>query len=260
VDSGVARAVSVIAEGAPVAGGPPVRRVLPVEEVLAGLLPSGGLVRGEVVAVTGPAASSLALALVAAAGRAGHWVVLAGWDDVGLDAATELGVVPERLLMVHLDGPGDAASRASALAGLVGVVDVVVLGPVAAVTGVPARRLANRARRAGTVVVVVAPDRLDVASGPGARQVAAWPLDCTVAVVGSCWEGTDCGHRRLRARRLNLEVSGRGRASRPARADLWLPDEAGRPASASPPVPVVVLPTGESGIVGLDTGPSPVAG
>ncbi len=51
-------------------------RTLPVTEPLQALLPDGALARGSAVAVAAAGATSLALNLVAAASRAGSWVVV----------------------------------------------------------------------------------------------------------------------------------------------------------------------------------------
>ena len=72
------------------------------------LLPGGGLRRGATVSVTAAAgvggATSLALALVAEASRAGSWVAAVGLPSLGLVAADELGVALERLVLVAAPG------------------------------------------------------------------------------------------------------------------------------------------------------------
>ncbi|MGD9797431.1 MAG: hypothetical protein AB7V15_04880, partial [Acidimicrobiia bacterium] len=196
-------------------------RALPVLPALAGLLPDG-LRRGSTVVVEpGPGATTLAVALVAAASADGSWVAAVGVPSLGLAGAVELGMAPERLLLVDLDldldldsssrvephgGRGRSpVTAATVVAALVDAVDVVVLG--ARVSPAEARRLAARAREQGAVVVAL----------PG-----RWPgvADLRVRVGGATWE---LPHRRLVARRVEVTVAGRGAAARPRRCPLWLP-------------------------------------
>src|SRR5690349_10793808 len=75
-------------------------RGLPVVDALEPLLP-GGLRRGAVHAIDrGPGATTLALAMAVAASAAGSWTAVVGAPSLGLLAAIELGVAPERLLVV----------------------------------------------------------------------------------------------------------------------------------------------------------------
>ena len=79
-------------------------RTMPVGDELAGLFAEGGLVRGRTVACSGPAATSTALALVAAAVAAGAWMAVIDLPTIGLDAASELGVPLERIVAVGTGG------------------------------------------------------------------------------------------------------------------------------------------------------------
>ena len=134
---------------------PGVHRVLPVAPELSGLLPGRGLRRGSTVAVaTGRAApagggTSLMLALLAEASRAGSWCAVVGVPALGALAAQESGIVLERLALVPNPGP-DWPTVVAALIDGVDVVVTAVPGPVSAsVTG----RLAARARQRGSVLV-----------------------------------------------------------------------------------------------------------
>src|SRR5439155_941436 len=82
-------------------------RVLPVLPELRELLPGGGLRRGSTVAVGArfdragrpvwsAGATSLLLALIAAASRAGSWCAVVGVPALGVAAADELGVALDR--------------------------------------------------------------------------------------------------------------------------------------------------------------------
>lgn len=198
-------------------------RSLPVADALAPLLPEGGLPRGTSVGVEGPGATALALGLVAAASAAGSWTVVVGAPDLGLVAAAEAGLVLARTVAV---APPPVERWATVVAALVESVEVVLVRPAGRVRATDVRRLGTHLRTRGGVLV-----RLP---GPG-----SWPEgpDLTLRATRPEWRGAVPpgrldGAGRLRARRLVVEATGRRRASRPRRAELWLPDAHGRVAPA----------------------------
>jgi hypothetical protein len=199
-------------------------RALPVPEELSGLLPEG-LRRGSTVGVTGPGATSLALATVAAASAAGSWVVAVGVEDLGLAAAAELGVALERLAVV---APPPSTEWGTVVAALVGSVDLVLVAPRERVRGADLRRLEARSRERGSVLVHL---------GDPARWPAAHDLVLTVR--SPRWLGVGEGHGRLAARQVVVEAIGRREAARARRAELLLPGEGGRLAPAGGTVGVV---------------------
>jgi hypothetical protein len=196
-------------------------RTLPLVESLRPLLPDGVLARGTSVAVEGTGATTLALNLAAGPSRAGSWVVVVGLAELGLAAAAEAGVDLRRLALV--DPPG-TAKWAPVVAALVGGIDVIVVDGRGPLTATEGRRLAARVRERGSVLVPVMPGAL---SG---RRRGAWLADVTLTVTAGRWEGLGAGHGHLRHRRVRVEAGGRGQASRPRRAELWLP---GAPSSSS---------------------------
>lgn len=196
-------------------------RSLPVLDALVPLLPEGGLPRGVSVGVEGPGATSLALGLVAAASAAGSWTVVVGAPDVGLVAAAEAGLALARTVVVAPPPPDRWPTVVAALAESV---EVLLVSPVARVRPTDLRRLATHLRARGGVLV-----RLP---GPG-----SWPEapDISLRTSHPSWRGAVAPDRldgagRLRARRLVVEATGRRRAARPRRLELWLPDAEGRPA------------------------------
>jgi hypothetical protein len=186
------------------------RQLLPVTDPLSPLLAGGGLRRGSTVAVDGPAATSLALALVAEASGHGSWVAVVGIPTLGLVAASELGVALDRLALVPHPAPG---TWATVVAALVDAVDVVLVGP-ARVRPSDARRVSARARERGAVVVPVA---------------AQWPdaPDVRLAATSSRWEGLGAGDGHLVARRVVVEAHGRRDAARRRSVEVWLPGPGG---------------------------------
>lgn len=192
-------------------------RSLPVLGALESLLPAG-IRRGAVATVDGgPGSTSLALALGAAASQAGSWVGVVGAPRLGLLAAAELGLAPERVLVVP-EVP--AASVTTAVAALLDAVDVVYVG--GRIADGDARRLVARAREREAVLIPL--------GARGGGSGGSWPLGAdvrlTVADPEWCWDG------RLSARRVQVTASGRGVYARERRAALWLPDESGSVALA----------------------------
>ncbi len=177
---------------------------------LADLLPGGALRRGTTLSVQGDAATSLALRLVAAASESGSWTAAVGLPSLGLAAASELGVVLERLVLVPDVDPGQWAS---VVAALVGSVDCLIVAPPARLTPTAARRLGSRLRERGSVVVMV---------GPSPRAGNDLPADVSLTSRTQGWVGLGQGHGHLRGRQVTVEVEGRRAAARRRRDTFWL--------------------------------------
>lgn len=204
------RTAAQLAEPAADAG-----EVLTVLPALTGLLPGGGLRRGSTVSVCG--ATSLVLALLAAATREGSWAAVTGVPELGLAAAAEFGVDLDRIALV----PHPGAELVGVLSALVDGFDLVVLGPALIEGPQLARRLAGRVRNRGTVLLTVGP----------------WPgADIELRVSGRRWQGlTQDGHGHLRSREVEATSRGRGAAARPRVVPLKLPDASGGVARGGPP-------------------------
>lgn len=164
------------------------RPPLPVPAALAPLLPEG-LRRGGTTAVAG--STSLVLTLVAHACAHGAWAAVVGRPDLGVLAAAQAGVDLGRLAMVPVPGPDAPAVLAALLDG----VDVVVVGPRAALTDADRRQLTARARDRGSVLL----------------PTFAWPgAGVTLEVEADRWAGVGAGEGWLRAHRLHVVRTGRG--------------------------------------------------
>jgi len=219
-------------------------QTLPVLPALAPLLPDAALRRGSTVAVEGgPGATSLALALGAAASQSGSWTAIVGVPALGLAALAEAGVDLARVVLV--DEP-DAEAWGAVVASLVGAVDLVVVAPDVPVTVVQARRLAARARERGSVVVAVG--GLAAGMAPGRPAGVGLDVDVRLAVTAVRWGGLAVGHGSLTERAVEVTAVGRRQATRPRRARLWLPGPDGGPAPFPPDG------GGESGWVQVDAG------
>jgi hypothetical protein len=182
-------------------------RVLPTTPSLCALLPDGGLRRGSTIHVDG--LPSLGLALAAAPSSAGSWCAAVGASDLGMLAASELGINLERFPLIDL-----GRRPAKVLATAIEVFDLILFWP-RGLQPSEARRLAARAWERGTVLVIC-------------NQGWPGPVDVQLSALGSRWVGIDRGHGRLRARLVDIETSGRGAASAPRRIQLWLPSIDGR--------------------------------
>lgn len=203
------------------------RPALPVPAELTTLLPDG-LRRGGTVTVLG--STSLLLALLASACAGGAWAALVGQPTAGLLAAAEAGVALDRLAVV----PAPGLDAPTVVAALLDGVDVVLVGPEAALTDADRRRLAARARERGSVLLTSAP-------WPGANVV--------LTAEQGRWSGVGAGDGRLRTHELRVVRTGRGSAAVPTTVDLALP--LGRPA------PALVEP--RASVTAASLAPAPVA-
>ena len=212
----VAANLAELAERGVLSGVVAPERTLTVLPAFEPLLPGAVLQRGSVVGCEGSAAASLALALAAGPSQEGAWVAVAGFPDVGVAAATELGVVPARLVMVAepVDGFSDA-TWADVLAAMIDGFDVLLLGPgtLRIRTGT-ARRLVARAQARGVVIITI-----------GAN--AAFAGDLRFDVTQAQWQGLGEGCGVANGRRARVQLSGR-RVPRPRHTELWLPTAAGQ--------------------------------
>ncbi len=213
-------------------------QLLPVLSSLEPLLPDGGLRRGSTVTVDGaPGATTLALALGAAASASGSWVAAVGLPALGLSAAAELGVALERMVVVTSP---PAQAWATVVAALIDSVELVWVGLPRRVAAGDARRLAARARERGSVLVPLAARG---ATATWRARGAAWPepADIRLVVSSTTWAGLGgSGAGRLEARRVEVVATGRGAASRERRVPLWLPGPDGRVlALGAPNAPVL---------------------
>ncbi len=199
-------------------------RILPVLPELRGLFPAGGLRRGSTVAVTtrkpGPfGATSVLLALLAAASAAGSWCAVVRMPALGLAAAGELGIALDRLALI----PDPGVEWPAVVAALVDGIDLVAVAPPGPVSTAIAGRLAARVRQRGGVLLPYGP----------------WPgADVVLDTAGGGWEGLGSGRGRLSRRQLVVSRRGRGAAAQPRQAIMWIPRPAALPevALAQPPL------------------------
>jgi hypothetical protein len=191
-------------------------QLLPVTDALAPLLPGRGLQRGTVLLIdTGPGhagATTLAIALAAAATSAGSWCVAIGFRDPGVLAIRELGVDLDHLAIVPRPGHKWAEIVATALDG----VDLVLLRLPFPARPSMARNLVARARERRSVLVVLASEK-------------SWPEgpDLSISVEGWTWSGLGDGYGRLTTRHATLIAAGRRAAAKPVRRRVWLPGPTG---------------------------------
>ncbi|MFV0310006.1 MAG: hypothetical protein ACK5OX_19930 [Desertimonas sp.] len=218
VDATVLSAASLTAE-----------RTLALHDALIPLFPDGGLVRGRSVVCTGVTATSVALALTSAAVAAGGWLGVVGVPWLGAEAAAELGVPLERLVRID---PGASAGRrrseawADLMASVLDGFEIVITRVPASTGATLIRRVQQRMQARGAVVIAIG-------------DHAAWPGDVRVRARRARWEGVADGHGCLRARRVEIESSGR-RVPRARAVDLWLPG----PTATIEAMPAELRPTG----------------
>ena len=204
-------------------GAPVVRAPLPVSPSLAPLFADGGLVRGRTVACTGDAALSAALALSAAATRAGSWLAVVGVPNLGIAAAIEAGVAVERIVLAQ--PPRASREWITTVAALVEGFDVLIVAPPASLSQHDARRLQTRILARQSVLIVV-----DMPALPslGSPDVFASDLDVRADTVA--WSGIERGGSHITQRTVSVRVEGR-RCAAPREETVTLPCSMRQPAS-----------------------------
>jgi RecA/RadA recombinase len=214
--------------------------LLALDPALAELLGAPGLRRGATVVVEGAAASgatTLALALLAAASAEGAWVAVVDLPRLGLLAAGELGLAVDRVVLV----PDSGARFATVVGAMLDACDAVLVGDPGRLEPALARRLVTRARERRAVLVLVTPTAGPSATHPAPARGWTEGVDARLEVTaarrgGLGWSGLGegCGHLSARL----VEVSASRRRAAPPRLSLrlWLPSPDGTVAVASPAV------------------------
>ncbi|MGH9090285.1 MAG: hypothetical protein ACRDZR_02720 [Acidimicrobiales bacterium] len=202
-------------------------RSVPVDPLLASLVPDGGLRRGSVVGIgAAPGWCSLLLALLAGAMTEGAWAALVGLPDLGVEGAAGLGVPLDRLALV----PDPGSRWPEVAAALLDAVELVALCLPGRCRPADARRLAARVRARRGVLFV------SEASPPGFGG-ASWPaqVDLELVIESSRWSGLDRGGGVLQGREVTVRAGGRRAGPRARMARLWLPAATGGLAPAEDP-------------------------
>jgi len=213
---------SVVHDVATLASITPAReRTVPVEPALSQLFPEAGLQRGHVIGCRGVAARTAALALTARAVTEGAWLAVVGLDDLGVEAATELGIPAERVVAIAAATPREWAERTAAAAD--GFELIITTLPTGAERGL--RKVRQRLQARGSVLIVVPPATTTVRNVRPGSGAGGFGFD--VATSHGEWLGIGEGHGRLVARRVGVRSSGR-RIPRPVTIDCWLPGPDGR--------------------------------
>src|ERR1035438_1260980 len=168
-------------------------RMLPLGEPWGSLVPNGGLSRGSTVVVQAPpglGGLSLALSLLTESSARGHWSAVVGVDDPGVVAIADLGVDLRRVLFV----PRPRGAWAESAADLLDGVDLLIVRPPSRASHGAARRLIDRVRERGTVLIVLA------------EPASLWPLpaDISFDITNAQWATSS----RLDARYLTVRIGG----------------------------------------------------
>lgn len=196
-------------------GTPTVRAPLPVVAPLAPLFGEAGLVRGRTVACTGDAALSTALALSAAATRAGSWLAVVGVPNLGIAAAIEAGVAVERIVLAQ--PPRASREWVATVAALVEGFEVLIVATPTSLSASDARRLQTRVMARQAVLIVV---DLPALSSVGEASVFASDIDVHANTVS--WSGIERGAAHITQRTVQVRVNGR-RCSSPREQTITLP-------------------------------------
>jgi len=188
-------------------------RAVPLPGALGELVPGGTVARGSVLRVTGrpgAGATTLGFELAAAVTALGEWAAVVDVEaTLGPLAAADAGVALERFPVVRRVPP---ARWATVVAALLDGVSLVLAEVPRGVSLGDARRLEARARERESVLVVAE------------TRGAVWPGSAlfTLHAASSVWDDDHVGALDgiLGARRLRVEVEGRGAAARPRIGEL----------------------------------------
>lgn len=194
-------------------------RSLPTAPAVAGLLPGGALRSG--VAYAAPGSLALAMLLLAGPSAAGAWCGVVGVPEFGAEAAAELGVALDRLVLVPTPGEHWLAVTAQ----LTEVLPLVLVRPPArGASPAETARLASRLRQRDATLIVA----------------GAWPgAEATLEATGGSWSGIGTGWGYLAARELEVTVTAR-EVRRPHRVRIETGFRlAPAPSPSSPPAPAV---------------------
>lgn len=164
-------------------------RTLPTAAAVAPLLPGGALRSGVAYAASGSLA--LAMLLLAGPSGAGAWCGVVGIPEFGAEAASQLGVALDRLVLV----PDPGEHWLAVTAQLTEVLPVVLVRPPArGASPAETARLASRLRQRDATLIV---------AGPWAGAEA------TLETTGGSWSGIGAGWGYLAARDLEVAVTSR---------------------------------------------------
>lgn len=179
--------------------------VLPVPQVLADLLPGGGLRPGSSYSLG--RSMSLLFSLLAGPSRDGGWCGVVGMPGLGAEAARAAGVDLSRLVLIPEPGERWLAVTAT----IADVLPVVAVRPPARAKDGEISRLAGRMRERGAVLLVQGP----------------WPqTEAMIDIDDPSWSGLGEGSGILSGRELTVTVTSR-RFPSPRSGRIMLPDAGG---------------------------------
>lgn len=179
--------------------------LVPVSEELSPLFPGGGLAPGSVYAVE--SSTSLLLALLSEASRAGSWCAVLGIPTLGTEAASAYGIALDRLALI----PQPGERWMSVAAAVSEVMPLIVVRPPTRPRDAEVARLSARLRDRGSVLVID----------------GDWSgADVALRLNDPQWEGLGTGYGLLRSRTVTVTARGR-RSAGTRRSRVQLPGPTG---------------------------------
>ncbi|ALS58388.1 hypothetical protein [Rathayibacter toxicus] len=161
---------------------------LPTLPAFASILPDGALKQGAAYSIKG--SMSLAMGLLAGPSSAGWWCGAVGVPELGVEAASGIGISLERLVLI----PAPGKRWLTVTAALIDVLTVVLTRPPVWIPSADISRLSARLRQRGATLVIL----------------GEWPqAEARLSIRSSRWEGIGAGHGYLRNREVLVEVAGR---------------------------------------------------
>jgi hypothetical protein len=201
-----------------------VDRHLEVAATLVDLFPERALVRGQIIRYSGDAARALALASSARATATGSWLAVVGVADLGVEAAVEFGIDLSRLVVVDAEC-GDHRRWVDLVGAAADGCELIITTTPPRLSERALRWVRQRVRSRGAVVLVLAEhDR---------AERDHYGADLGLDTRTSAWAGIEHGAGVLRARRVEVAITGR-RVHRSRALSYWLPGVDGAVRLAEP--------------------------
>lgn len=182
-------------------------RALPTHPAIADLIPGGSLAAGNTYSVMD--STMLALSMLHAPSAAGAWCAIVGVPDLGVEAARDLGLDLDRVVLV----PHPGEQWASVVSALIDVVSVLLVRPPTrhgrvGVTEATASKLASRLRQREAVLI----------------SFGEWPrATARLALTDSTWAGIGAGFGHLSGRQVTVSSTAAAWHGRAKSRRLWLP-------------------------------------
>lgn len=181
--------------------------IIAASTMLRPCLPWGGFRRGDTVLIAG--SSSLIFLAVAHATQHGLWCGVVALPHLNFAAGEAVGVELARVVLVQ----EPSCHLAEVTAALIDALDIVVVGFTPSLTDTMLRKLSARARQRRKVLLVVSQSTPPKLSG----------VALSLTAIHHHWHGVSDGFGYLTEHRIDVSVTGHGRADKQQQHTITIP-------------------------------------